>query len=125
MKIKICLFVLGIFFALMQSGSAEMSSTNYTIKTSVVSGGGAPIFSSGYYSNGTLGQTIASEPLLSADYDLYSGFWYTVFPGLCIWDLYPVDGDVDGSDLFRFINPPFDASGIDDFASEFGRTECF
>ena len=64
---------------------AEMSSDNYSIPTSVLSGGGAPMSSGSYQMNSTMGQP---SPLMQGDqnpwsvnYDLYPGFWY--------W--YPID----------------------------------
>ncbi|MCG7851447.1 MAG: hypothetical protein MIO92_02890, partial [Methanosarcinaceae archaeon] len=61
---------------------AEMSSDNYSIPTSVLSGGGAPMSSDNYQTNSTLGQssplTDPADPPGSANYDLYPGFWYTL-----------------------------------------------
>ena len=97
---------------------ADMSSDNYTIPTSVLSGGGAPMSSGSYKTNATLGQSSPlidpADPPGSVNYDLYPGFWYTLEASIpqndCPGD-FNSDGDVDGSDLATF-------------AADFGRTEC-
>ena len=118
-------FVIGISYIAI----AGMSSDNYTITTSVLSGGGAPMGSGSYQTNSTLGQSSPlidpAEPPGSVNYDLYPGFWYTLEAGMtgcenlssfaaaygavsadlnynsqCDFD---VDGDIDGSDLSDFI----------------------
>ena len=92
-----------------------------------MSGGGAPMGSGNFQSNGTLGQPsplLQPAPAVSTNFDLYPGFWYTMSISNCIWDLH-IDGDVDGLDLNLFIHPPyFNVLGIEDFGSEFGRTDC-
>lgn len=127
MKMKIWLLVSGIIIGLLQPGLASMSSPNYSIKTSVMSSGGGPMTSTVFKTDSTLAQPVISEPLISLGYDLYSGFWYTMSTTGCIWDLEPDtgDGDVDGLDIFRFIDQAHEASLIQDFAFEFGRTDCF
>ena len=125
MKIKICLLVFGVIITLALPGFAAMESENYSIKTSVMSSGGVPMRSASFKSNHSLGQTLISDPVSSEGYDLYAGFWYTIATIGCIWDLEPADGDVDGFDLFQFVNPPHNASDIESFSSEFGRTYCF
>jgi len=126
MKIKICCAaILGLMLMVCQPCFAAMGSANFTIPTSVMSGGGAPMGSGSFQSNGTLGQPspLQPAPAASTNFDLYPGFWYTMFISNCIWDLDPVDGDVDGSDLYRFIDS-HGASDIENFGSEFGRTDC-
>ena len=66
--------------------AAEMSSTNYRITTTVMSGGGAPMGSTNFQMNSTLGQP---SPLMEQGMDPYSdnygllpGFWYTLQTGL-------------------------------------------
>ena len=101
----------------------QMSSANYAITASVVSGGGGAMTSDNYETNTTLGQSSplmdSGNPPYSESYDLYPGFWYTleaggcenlssfaapygfVNPGMpCDFD---GDGDVDGSDLAEFV----------------------
>ncbi len=60
--------------------AAEMSSTNYRITTTVMSGGGVPMGSANFQMNGTLGQPSPLmdplDPPWSSTYDLYPGFWY-------------------------------------------------
>jgi hypothetical protein len=50
---------------------------------------------------------------------------YTIDPfvGPCQGDFAPSDGDVDGSDLAVYISDPKNID-LEDFASEFGRTDC-
>lgn len=64
------------------SAPAQMGSENYSIPTSVLSGGGAPMSSGSYQTNATLGQP---SPLAEGDqsphsdnYTNYPGFWYTI-----------------------------------------------
>ena len=68
--------------------------------------------------------------LRSINYNLYSGFWYTlraVIAG-CAWDFEP-DGDVDGSDLTGFADGfaggTYDLADLAGFAEEYGKTNCF
>ena len=125
---KINAFIVTVLLILMGLpclSDAGISSTSYAIPTSVMSGGGAPMGSGSFQSNGTLGQPspLQPAPAASTNFDLYPGFWYTMFISNCIWDLDPVDGDVDGLDLYRFIDS-HGASDIENFGSEFGRTDC-
>ena len=110
------------------STQAQMASDNYRIPTSVLSGGGAPASSDSYQINNTLGQPSPlmdpNYPPYSTNYDLYPGFWYTIWIGFdfCLGDC-DHDGDVDGSDLAAIAAD----SGLLDlsvFAIEFGRTDC-
>lgn len=109
---------------------AQMTSQHYAITSSVLSGGGIPMSSSSFQTEGTLGQP---SPLMdpfnppnSTNYDLYPGFWYTLDAVLygCLWDIEPEfgDGDVDGSDLAEYaVDSIVDLQG---FANEFGRADC-
>jgi len=128
----------------------EMSSDNFRIPTSVVSGGGTPMSSTSFRVNQTIGQPSPLmdplDPPYSADYDLYPGFWYTAIPEdveLCEGD-FDSDNDVDGSDLAIFAadfgrtdcatgpqcegdfddDDDVDGSDLAKFASDFGRTNC-
>jgi hypothetical protein len=109
-------------------GDAAMSSANYRITTTVVSGGGGPMASASYGLNGTLGQPSPLidpyDPPWSTSYDLLTGFWYTVGGG-CRWDIEPVsgDGDVDGADLAEYLNA-YDPMTLPAFVAEFGRIGC-
>lgn len=111
------------------TASAAMSSTNYRITTTVMSGGGGVMASASYQLTGTLGQPspLVEDPLFppsSLSYEMLTGFWYTLGGG-CIWDIEPLvgDGDVDGADLYEFINA-FDPANVPSFADEFGRAGC-
>jgi hypothetical protein len=109
---------------------ADMSSSNYRITTTVVSGGGGPMESGSYKVNATLGQPSPlidpADPPWSTNYDLLTGFWYTQGAGSCRWDIEPLagDGDVDGADLAEYLNA-YDPMTLPAFAAEFGRNTCF
>ncbi|MEE4112417.1 MAG: hypothetical protein V2I40_06350 [Desulfobacteraceae bacterium] len=126
-----CLIVLvALLLSLLpMTALAAMSSASYRITTTVMSGGGGIMGSAGYQLNGTLGQPspLVDDPLFppfSANYELLTGFWYTLDAG-CQWDIEPAsgDGDVDGADLAEFINA-FNTADLPSFAEEFGRLGC-
>ena len=83
MTVRVLVILLSIVFLTGGSGvRAEMSSTNFKIPYSVQSSGGGFTGSDNYQMNTTLGQP---SPLMdtqdspfSDNYDLYSGFWYTI-----------------------------------------------
>ncbi|MEE4111942.1 MAG: hypothetical protein V2I40_03945 [Desulfobacteraceae bacterium] len=108
---------------------AGMSSLNYRIPTTVMSGGGGPMASTDYGMTGTVGQPspLNDDPLFppfSDNYEMLTGFWYTLAAGGgCTYD-HDTDRDVDGVDLAEFIDP-FDFAKLPSFALEFGRTDCF
>lgn len=58
--------------------SAEQSSTNYSIDTDVLSGGGSECSSTSYFLMSTLGQSTAIGKSTSTNYMNYAGFWYTL-----------------------------------------------
>ena len=125
-KGRLTAFVLVIFcFWLFPSLSpgAGSASENYSIPTTVFSGGGLPMESGNFKTNGTIGQP---SPLMgevepsSESYVNYPGFWYTLEAVLECGDLGSFaatfgltdseggynpgcdsepDGDVDGVDL--------------------------
>ena len=112
------------------AAAAAMSSANYRVTTTVMSGGGAIMDSGHYRVNGTLGQPSPIDPIMplqSPGYDLSVGFWYTLHTELggCRWDIEPAfgDGDVDGADLAEFVNA-FSIEQVPSFAQEFGRIDC-
>lgn len=81
MERKMFSVLLALFFVIGISSItiAEMGSENYSIPTSVLSGGGAPMSSGSYQTNSTLGQssplTDPADPPGSVNYDLYPSFW--------------------------------------------------
>jgi hypothetical protein len=122
------ILIVAYIIGLSISAFAEMGSENYTIPSSVVSGGGGSMGSTSYDTSSTLGQPSPlmnpANPPWSTNYDLYPGFWYTLDAALtacgglsdfaaafgsvsgdssysleCDLD---GDGDVDGSDLAGF-----------------------
>ena len=48
----------------------------------------------------------------------------TIFVNFCNGDIEP-DNDVDGSDLAFFVNGDVEGSEFENFAADFGRTDCF
>jgi len=107
---------------------ARMSSSNYTVTTTVMSGGGSPMGSANFQMHSTVGQP---SPLMedgmdpySDNYGLLPGFWYTIGAsgGTCPGD-FDWDFDVDGTDLQDYI---FDSGGLglDLFAANFGKANC-
>ena len=58
--------------------TAQQSSTNYSIDTDVLSGGGRECSSTSYFLMSTLGQPTAIGPSSSTNYLNYAGFWYTL-----------------------------------------------
>ena len=150
MQKKMCCIILLFGFILVFAGGApcEMSSANFSIPTSVVSGGGSPASSTNFQTDATLGQPSplmdTADPPYSTIYDLYPGFWYTVAAepmDACEGD-FDNDGDVDGSDLATFAadfgrtdcvddcegnfdeDGDVDGSDLAVFAADFGRTDC-
>jgi hypothetical protein len=116
-----------VFFTGVSGAGAEMTSTNYKIPYSVLSGGGGYKSSTNYQSEDTLGQ---STPLMedefvpsSTNYKNYPGFWYlTAGTPTCPGD-YDLDFDVDGSNLVDWLLDPAGV-GLEDFAANFGKIDC-
>jgi hypothetical protein len=73
---KPVLGLLALLILFVAGASWATGAADYALDWHVMSGGGAPVASSGDVTlNGTLGQT-AIGPSLSGDYDLGAGFWY-------------------------------------------------
>ena len=74
--------MIGFLSILTMPAAAVMSSNNYRIFTSVISGGGGSVSSANFKTSGTIGQpTPLMEPVdppFSDGYNLYPGFWYTL-----------------------------------------------
>ncbi len=109
---------------------AAMSSTNFQISTTVMSGGGGGMASAGFGVQSVLGQptpvALQQNHPASSGYLLYPGFMYTLQTPSCFGDL-DEEGDVDGHDIVLFIGGypgPIDAADLERFASEFGRQDC-
>ncbi len=145
-----CAFIIPVMVGLLAlsvlPAEAQMSSANYRIPTTVMSGGGGPMGSANFQINGTLGQPSPLidplDPPWSTHYDLLSGFWYTTGMeppfSLCPADFQP-DGRVDEDDLAilaasfgqavagQDVDDDLDMDGQDlwEMASEFNRTDCF
>jgi hypothetical protein len=87
MRKKIIYLILAVVILciLCISASAEMQSSNYSIPTSVLAGGGAVMTSNNYEVTVTAAQPTpireTGTPPESANYVLYPGFWYTVDAG--------------------------------------------
>ena len=129
MKEKVCVFIGAMIIALgiSSAGLGKISSTSYTITTTVLSSGGTPMSSTNYQTNFTLGQPSPIVITDSTNFTLNSGFWYTMVQVSCIWDFEP-DGDVDGLDLDSFIDgygpTGYNESDLESFRTEFGKTDC-
>lgn len=67
---------------------AEMSSTNFRIVSSVLSGGGGYASSASYRLHSTIGQSSPLGHSSSSSFSLDTGFWYTL--------LQTIMGDVNG-----------------------------
>ncbi len=71
-----------VLFTGVSSVKAEISSTNFRIPMSVLSGGGGYTSSTNFQSENTLAQPAPlidiQDPPFSDNYDLYPGFWYTI-----------------------------------------------
>jgi hypothetical protein len=102
----------------------SMESTSYQISSSVISGGGEPMISSGYQTGSTLGQSSPlmdqDDPFWSDGYNIYPGFWFTLNPPVSFGD-FDEDGDVDGRDLADFSGYSFNELELEEFAEAFGR----
>jgi hypothetical protein len=127
---SIVFIILGIGWMLMppQLTTAEMSSVNYRITTSVISSGGSTMGSANFKAKSTVGQSSPlqnpTDPPYSDSYDLYPGFWYVAanIGSFCPGDD-DFDKDIDGLDLAAYI---LDSGGINlsDFAMNFGKAIC-
>jgi hypothetical protein len=80
--------------------AAGQSSTNYTIESDVISGGGGESSSTNYFIEHTTGQSSAIGYSSSISYKNFSGFWYAVTGGISnlLGDINR-DGSVDISDV--------------------------
>lgn len=88
-NIKVLLSVLAVLRCLFVSiANAEMSSTNFRIASSEISGGGNLMSSTNYSLVSTLGQSTSIGNSSSTNYGLDAGFWYTM--------LLDTVGDVNG-----------------------------
>lgn len=79
-KIIIILFILNLGFIAV--AHAQLKSKNYWISTSAVSGGGLHMGSNNFQTDVTSAQSSPVmdpiNPPMSANFDLYTGFWYTI-----------------------------------------------
>jgi hypothetical protein len=77
-----CLMPLLLVLIMAEPCLAGMTSASYRIPTSVIDMGGGAMASASYRTTGTAGQPspleISGEPVESASYRLYPGFWYTL-----------------------------------------------
>ena len=107
---------------------AEMTSENYRIPSSVLSGGGTFSDSTNFQINSTVGQPSplmdSANPPYSDNYDLYPGIWYlfSLVAETCPGDD-DGDRDVDGEDLAAYILDD-GGLGLDIFSSNFGKENC-
>ncbi len=126
----VILMTLGYLSVIPVLVSAAMTSPNFQLKTSVMSGAGGIAGSANYQIQSVLGQSspimLMNNAPVSVNFILFPGFIYTIPLDGCPYDL-DMDGDVDGKDLTIFIlgfPGAFDTDNLIDFAGEFGKTEC-
>ena len=118
-----------LFLGLVNPAFSGMQSANFRIPTSHFPGGGASMGSADFKMQSSSGQSSplldATNPPYSSSYELYPGYWYTLSAGMADCNLaafssafgslsgdgnyslmcdFDEDGDVDGSDLYDFIN---------------------
>ena len=122
---KIISYAIFLMMTLISAGvlNAQQSSTNYSIETDVLSGGGRDCSSTNYFLISTIGQATAIGPASSANYINYAGFWYTIPEPRegCYWlgDI-NCDDAVDISDVILVLrialtlDPPAPCSNIND-----------
>ena len=117
MRTNILTFFTAMLLALVPvTVSADMSSANYRITTTVMSSGGGTMASANYQLTGTLGQPspLVDDPLFppsSLSYEMLTGFWYTI--GGAGVSYCPADLNTDGS---------VDELDLDMLADRFGQT---
>ena len=115
--------MVGFMAVLAIPAAAEITSTNYSIITTVMYAGVGLMSSANFQMNSTL---VQSSPLIdpaytpqSASYKLSTVFWHTVGVGFrCYYD-YTGDVDVDGAELAELING-FSLTELETFALAFG-----
>ena len=96
--LKVFLFIPVLLFCpFIPDTHAEMSSTNYKITSSVMSGGGNFMSSTNYHLVSTSGQSGSLGSTTSEGYRIDSGFWYTMLLDT-IGDIND-DGDVNLEDV--------------------------
>jgi len=101
----------------------EMHGGKYSIKSTVVSGGGTTMSSGPYQMSGTLGQPtpLAGDELPSSgSHQLKPGFWPTVADSKSCTADFLGDGDVDGLDLFLLAGDSDYVLPLAEFAGQFG-----
>lgn len=133
----ICIAMMTATLLFLFTGMAfSMQSAHFKMSPTVMSGGGGTMASESFSVHTVLGQP---TPIMDQDMEpvshsfiLYPGYLYAFSTGeICAWDLSePLDGDVDGQDLYYFIyrygDPGgYDAAHLPDFSTEFGRDDCF
>jgi len=77
-KFTVLALVLACLSSTLACPAYGAESTNYSIDTDVLSGGGSECSSTSYFLMSTLGQPTAIGPASSANYLNYAGFWYTL-----------------------------------------------
>jgi hypothetical protein len=128
MTVRVLIILLSFVFLTGLSGArAEMSSTNFRIPHSVLSGGGGYKDSTNFQSEDTLGQPapLMEDELVpsSTNYKNYPGFWYLMAGSPTCPSDFDGDNDVDGSDLADYLFDP-GGLGLEVFASNFGKANC-
>lgn len=92
-----CTTFLVLLLILTSPAYALMSSTNFTISSAVISGGGGSISSASFSLTSTTGQSSPLGAISSTSFTLDTGFWNTLL--LAIIGDVNGDGDVDLQDV--------------------------
>lgn len=131
MKLRTIVIFTATLLFLMPGTVFSMQSDHFRISPMVMSGGGGIMTSESFRAHTVLAQP---TPLMDQDmapasesFILYPGYLYAFSTGsFCPWDLSsPPDGDVDGQDLYQFIEDNFGPEFFEEFSTEFGRDDCF
>jgi hypothetical protein len=73
----LCLLALLVLNLRAGDSALAQTSAHYNLEWHVIAGGGEPVSSAHYRVNGTVGQGVASPPLItSANYRLSAGYWF-------------------------------------------------
>jgi len=102
-KKMILIVFMPVFLLIVGTGATlAMSSTNYNLLWSVLSGGGAEGRSSvNYILSDTVGQSSVISLSQSTNYQLGSGYWYGISSKECIPGDANEDGDINVFDLVK------------------------
>ncbi|MCP4996912.1 MAG: hypothetical protein GY934_24515 [Gammaproteobacteria bacterium] len=96
-KSKLIFIVAGLVLLITSTAYSSMSSANFSITSSVLSGGSGSMTSTNFNMTSTFGQPSPIGPVSSSSFKLNSGFWHNLF-SIAIGDVNG-DGIVDLQDV--------------------------